>query len=678
MFMRWNTSVLAICVVLHGVSHCGADTLLAPTVLKPDDYPVLGVYCGGSGETFNKAVELGFDYMFPSVFWYEETDWLKGMVERAHERGVKICPSFGTAYDGYGERKSDFAAAHPEWFEIRRNGDRTDHGAHLGLSFGVPEVRQHKVKVFAQRVRDYNLDGITLDYTRFFERTCGYHPSIVDAFKAETGRDAAKIPNKDAKWKQFRANYVTKFVRELRAELDTIATERGRPVELLACSNADPHECMDYAMQDWQAWVDEGLVDGMVTMIYKHDANEVLRQVQVANEACRGKVWHMPMIAPYDWYITSDEQLLDQSLKALKTGTNALAFYRDDFIFKYELWDSIEQVSKWTRPEIQRQPINYLQNPGFELALENWAIGLGEHVERVEHDGGSRTGQAALRFTGPAELRQIIDRGFLGNPQSMTISLWTRAGALAAGTQLFVDVSVNSGKVNSGKGAEAYYRVPVTLADGNDWQQFEVRLPLDPTRSIEHILLGIVAEGSEADLLVDDLAVSLSDQPADSPGDYKISSKQASKNWQPATDNLVRGQLVSGSSFWEKGTEYDNAVDGDFSAENYSYGAAWVSQRPGQDQWILIALPASKRISRIRLMNNTSQAAYRTNEFSIELSNDGRRFRKVADGGLPDDGVTWTERSFKPQHAKYIRFNGITGFNLEYAVGLLEIEAFEE
>ena len=43
---------------------------------------------------------------------------------------------------------------------------------------------------------------------------------------------------------------------------------------------------------------------------------------------------------------------------------------------------------------------------------------------------------------------------------------------------------------------------------------------------------------------------------------------------------------------------------------------------------------------------------------------------------MPDDGTTWTENTFSPLTAKYIRFTGITGFNLEYAVGIQEIEAY--
>jgi hypothetical protein len=670
-YSMWVTAMTA--AVLAGV-YSYADGGPAETATSSaQSATVLGLYGGTGAESYQQAVDLGFTYIFPAVAWYSDHDWMKGKVEQAHADGLKVSPSYGTAYDGYGDDHTEFAKQHPQWWELRRNGHKTNKDSHVGLSFGVPEVRQHKVAVFAKRIRDYDLDGITLDYTRMFDRTCGYHPSIVDAFKAETGRDPHKISNDDPQWVRFRAEYVTMFVRELREAADVIAAERGRPVELLACVNPDPKECLDRAKQDWQTWVDEGLVQGVVTMVYHHDPNETLENVRIANEACRGKVWHMPMIAPYDWFLTTDELLLDASLKCLKTGTGALAFYRDDYITKYEQWDAIAEVSRWTADDIAHTSVNYVRNPGFELAMENWADGGSAGVQRVEQADQVRTGESAVRFSGSGELRQIIEPGLPDQAASLTISFWAKADSPDQADGLFIDVSVNTGNV---KRKESYFRVPVSLTGGGDWQQVEVNIPIDATVTLNHVQFGIVAERAFTDLLIDDIAVSLGDDPVALDSDYSVTARQASANWQPAADNILRGQAVIGSSFWEAGTEYDNAIDGDMSTENYGYGAVWVSQRPAENQWILISLPAAKPINKVRILNNASQSAYRTRTYQVELSADGKIFRKVAGGTLPDEGVTWTENTFSPLNAKYLRFTGVSGFNLEYAVGIQEIEAY--
>lgn len=638
---------------------------------RSDGTTAFSIYGGAGDSGYQRVAGLGFSYIFPSVTWYTDHSWLKSKAERVHADGLKLIPSYAAAYDGYGDEPSEFAKQHPQWWEVRRDGTLVNSGTQVGLSFGVPQVREHKVAVFARNIREYDLDGILLDYTRMFDRNCGYHPSIVDAFKAETGRDPHKIPNDDPQWVRFRAQFVTMFVRELRREADVIAAERGRPVELLACVNPDPEECLQRVKQDWQTWVDEGLVQGVVTMVYDHDPNVTIDKVRIANEACRGKVWHMPMIAPYDWFLTTDELLIDASLKCLKTGTGALAFYREDYIDKYGLWDAIAEVSRWTAEDIAGMKVNYVRNPGFELEMENWADGGNPGVSRVEQADEARTGESALRIAGSGELRQIITAGLPDHAASMSISCWVKADSTAQPGGVYIDASVNAGK-----GKESYYRVPINLSEPGEWQRVEVSLPLDDSLELNHIIFGLVAEGVSTHITVDDFAVSLGDEPVASESDYAITARQASMNWRPAGDNLLRGQVITGSSFWEAGTEYENAIDGDLSRENYGYGAVWVSQRPAENQWILISLPAAKPINQVRILNNASQSAYRTLRYQVELSADGKVFRKVAEGTLPDEGDTWTENTFPTLTAKYIRFTGLTGYNLEYAVGIQEIEAY--
>ncbi len=669
-----NTTLWAAAIgacVLVGTSALAADESGEIITPEGNNTVALGLYGGTGAESYKQAVDLGFTYLFISVTWYTDCDWMKSKVQQAHADGLKVCPSFATAYDGYGDEMSEFAKLHPEWLEVRRDGTKTEKGVQVGLSFGIPEVRRYKVDAFARHIRENNLDGIMLDYTRMFDRTCGYHPSIVDAFKAETGRDPHKISNDDPQWIRFRAKYVTMFVRELREEADKIAAERGRPVELLACVNPDPKECLQRVKQDWQTWVDEGLVQGVVTMVYDHDPNQTIEKIRIANEACRGKVWHMPMIAPYDWFLTTDELLLDASLKCLKTGTGALAFYRDDYIAKYQLWDAIGEVSRWTADDIAQMPINYVRNPGFEMAMENWADGGGTGIRRIEQPDRSRTGGSAMQVSGTGGLRQLIDRGLPDHAASLSVSFWVKTESSDLSDSLFIDVSVNAGK-----GKESYFRVPVSLTGGSDWQQVEASLPQDEALTINHILFGIVSANENAELLIDDVAVSLGAEPPGPADDFAITARQASANWQPAADNLLRGQTVIGSSYWEAGTEFDNAIDGDLSRENYGYGAVWVSQRPAENQWVLVNLPAAKPINRIRVLNNASQSAYRTLSYQVELSADGRVFRKVAGGTLPDNGETWTQSTFPTLTAKYLRFTGLTGYNLEYAVGIQEIEAY--
>ena len=632
---------------------------------RSDGKPLVGVYGGTGNRTVDKSIELGVDVLFPAITWHENPPFLKNIADKAHKYGIELYPSLGVAYDGYGDKHTEFAAAHPECWEKRRDGRLINSGAQVGLSFGYPEVRKHKVDTLTQIVKERDVDGVLLDYCRYFGNDAGYSDIIVEAFKRRHGKDPYKIPNEDPEWIRFRAGYVTQFVRELRESIDRVDPE----ARILACVGPDPDECLTRAMQDWATWLDMGLIDGVVTMIYERDTNNTLRQVLIANETIRGRVTHMPMIAPYGNNLTTPEMLAEGSLKCLTTGTRAVGYYRSDSIFKHELWGTIGEVAAWDLAEVQRRPVNYAQNPGFEQDLANWAIGEGEGVELVTDS--ARSGEKSLRMTFPGyrAARQIVDRGWLPGKRGVTVSAWLDDGKLSEDGRIFVDVSVNGGK-----GRESAYRVAVERPGSTGWHKMEVALPVRPSEELNHIIVSIVAEASDGVLCADDVALHLTNE-AVRDDRFRVPPEALAPPSRKGR-NVVRGQIVRGSSFWENGFDYDNAVDGNLSNEDYGRGAAWHSQRPAKDQWIKIYLPAVEKVSRFRMLNASAQAAYRTHRYRIEVSANDHRYRKIAEGVLPDNGDTWTEVTIEPVEAKYIRFTGVTGFNLEYAVGLKEIEAY--
>lgn len=635
----------------------------------------VGVYGGTNNATVGYAIEHGVDYLYPAIHWYEGHDYLKSIVAQARDHGIKVIPSYGTGSDGYGDAHHAFAAEHPQWWEQRRDGSQTDSGSQVGLSFGVPEVRQFKVDTLTRRVKDYDLDGIMLDYTRMFDRNCGYHPSIVEAFQNQTGRNPYDIPNDDPAWIQFRADVVTGFVRELRSSLDALAQERGRPVEVWACVNPEPQERRSRVYQDWQAWVDRGLVDGVVTMVYERDTNNSIERVKIANAACAGKVPHIPMVSAWGGMLTSDAMVLDASLKVMRTGTDdvpgpaGVAFYRDDTIAEYGVWDAIGQVAAWTPTTIADMPINYALNPGFESGLERWAVGDGEGIEvTTDH---AHSGDASLSLT-RGTVRQLIDRGFMPNAKTLDVSLWIKSVDFSGKDRMFLDVNTNT----NGLG-ETYYRVPLfadraTAQTESGWKKLEARVPVVDIDQLNWLIISLTNTGGR--VLIDDFSIDFDD--ATGGENATLLPKGVAGGISKSRGNLALGQLVSASSFWEAGFEPDNAVDGDLSIEDYGRHAVWHSQRPAKDQWLQIFLPAPKRIARIRLLNASAQSAYRTRDYRIETSMDGRRFRPVAEGTLPDDGTTWIEVKVDNVPAKYIRFIGVNGYNRDYAVGLKEIEVY--
>ena len=663
-FLFARPSMIRIALVLMfglaGTSDSGAQQ-------PSGEQPLVGVYSGTGNNTFEKAIEGGVDILFPSISWYEPNLFMKNIVLKVRAHGIKVYPSLAVAYDGFQEQHHEFAERHPEYWEKRKDGRLIDRGTQVGLSWGHPEVRAFKVQTVARLVETSDVDGVLLDYCRYFGNTAGYSDVIVSAFRARFGKDPFELPAEDPQWIRFRADYVTQFVADLRTALDKIDED----LKIIACVNPDPQECLRRAMQDWATWLDRGLIDGVVTMIYERDTNNTLKKVMHANEAIRRRVPHMPMIAPYGGNLTTPAMLRAGSLKCLATGTGAVGFYRSDSIFQHDLWGTIAEIARWNLKDIGKRPVNYVLNPHFGNNLENWAVGDGDGIAITAETAKVEKRSLRMRFSGRRAIRQLIDRGFLKGKSALQISAWLNGSNLPADAAVSIEIDTNTRN-----GQESRFRIPVETTGRTGWHRVDAQLSLADSQQLNFIILGISAEAEVGQLFVDGITLNLIEASPAREDRYAAADHGAVTSSRDRNRNLVRGQIVKGSSFWANGYGYDNAVDGDLGSANYGKGAAWHSQRPAMQQWIKIYLPAVDQIGRLRMLNASSESAYRTREYKVEVSTNDHEYTEVARGLLPDDGRTWTEVKVRPIAAKYIRFTGISGYNLEYAVGLKEFEAY--
>lgn len=624
--------------------------------------PVIGIYGGAGGETQIMAPRVGVDVFYPSVDWFEVAPWLKGMVEQAHRQGIKVYPSLASAYDGHNGQLNPFAAAHPEFFEHRKAGSLLNSGDAINLSWGYPQVRQYKVEAFTRLVKETGVDGILLDYTRFFGNDSGYSPVIVEAFRKKFRRDPMMIPADDPQWVQFRADYVTDFVRELKKSLSTL----GRKVELIACVNPEPDLCLRDNLQDWKGWLDQGLIDGVTVMVYERDTNNIMGRVHIAKEAIGGRVPLIAMICPEYDNLPTPELMIEGSRKVLRAGADGVAYYHEGSVIRLNLWDAIKEVAHWDIKQVQSEPVNLLLNSGFEQDLDGWAVGYGKGVRIVTAEAGNK----AIRLDLPQSdgLRQVVDRGLIEQGKAVRL-----AGKFKLESAHQAELSAEITLSFEGPRQDLHYRVPLVIKTVEGWQELVADMNLPDSKYLKSIYFRLYSVAGDGYCLVDDLSLKI--VPDTTAADQFAIPTPAAIN-PPDGFNVVRGQVVRGTSFWENGFDYDNAVDGDLSGENYGKGAAWHSQRPAKDQSITIYLDRPFRITKIRLLNASAMAAYRTDQYKLEVSVDGKAFRQVAAGRLPDNGTTWTEIKLPPTPARLIRFTGVRGFNLDYAVGLKEIEVY--
>jgi len=154
-------------------------------------------------------------------------DVLQLLVDRCHELGVRIFVSQRTSEGGH----SAESRAHPEWF-LKATAARG-----WSANWALPEVRHYLRDMMLYTARTYDLDGLTVDFSR-----CRYN--------FEPGDE--------------KPEYMTSYLRELRAGLDAIGQERGRHLALNAsfvCGTWYEGRTPEQQAFDPTTWVKEGLVD---------------------------------------------------------------------------------------------------------------------------------------------------------------------------------------------------------------------------------------------------------------------------------------------------------------------------------------------------------------------------------------------------------------------------------
>lgn len=185
------------------------------------------------GTVLNKLYEAG-------------TDPLTLTIEACRKRGVLIVADYRmNAEDYYANsyRMSDFGRAHPE-YRIPGTGC---------LDPAIPEVYQHRMQIFTEVAQNYDIDGIELDFRRWFHMISNPLENHI---------------------------ILTQMVRDVRKMLDETAHRKGRPPMLLgvrvgpmlkgdfvrgefpgAMYGEPTNSSCEKLGLDVKTWVDEGLVD---------------------------------------------------------------------------------------------------------------------------------------------------------------------------------------------------------------------------------------------------------------------------------------------------------------------------------------------------------------------------------------------------------------------------------
>jgi len=159
---------------------------------------------------------------------------------------------------------------HPDWMTADFDGKTYDE-----LEPGVPAVQEYTAKVIEECLKKYDVDGVNLDFIRYFGDDRGYNPVALERFHKQTGGRMDRPAVDDPAWSDFRREQVSAMVRRVAALTWTLrpnatfsvdATAFGGPGD--SWETAAPYTVV---YQDWSGWAEKGWVDWVARMGYKRE-----------------------------------------------------------------------------------------------------------------------------------------------------------------------------------------------------------------------------------------------------------------------------------------------------------------------------------------------------------------------------------------------------------------------
>ncbi|MDH7601282.1 MAG: family 10 glycosylhydrolase [Armatimonadota bacterium] len=205
-------------------------------------------------------------------------DPLAAIIKKAHAEGIEVHAWINTLRMWSSGTPSDpkhIAVRHPEWVNKDKDGNtRASEG--LYLDPGIPQARDYVASVVEEIVRNYDVDGIHLDYIRYPGKNWGYSDLALEQYRSETNT-TAKPATDDPKWLQWKRDQVTRLVAEIRKRVKAV-----KPKVVISASTIAWGDCPSefsasspfaVVCQDWKRWMEEGLLDANCPMNYKDEAN---------------------------------------------------------------------------------------------------------------------------------------------------------------------------------------------------------------------------------------------------------------------------------------------------------------------------------------------------------------------------------------------------------------------
>lgn len=280
-----------------------------------------------SKEKIEKMIEISSTYGFNNIIvqvrgrgdaYYEsefvpraeelsdgDFDPLRLIISLARARGIRVHAWVNVYYlwssSSPPRNRGHLYYTHPEWSAttsdgiadvkksreyFRRNGIEG-----MYISPTHPEVNLYLLDVIDEIIRNYQVDGIHLDYVRYPDKNYGYNPEGRKIFIKKYGMDPISLVNESSsrsffgnffynrslkQWNYFRKHAITEFVKNVRKFVKGYNPE----ILLTAAVKPDMEEAENRYYQDWVLWIKKGYLDYVLPMNYTVNTENYAFQIK--------------------------------------------------------------------------------------------------------------------------------------------------------------------------------------------------------------------------------------------------------------------------------------------------------------------------------------------------------------------------------------------------------------
>jgi hypothetical protein len=278
---------------------------------------------------------------------------------------------------------------------------------------------------------DYDIDGIVIDFERRGSPArndlWGYLPQMIDDFNSKFNR-SGKPDSSDPKWQAYRAEYLGKFMRELK----NIAHKRKRPAGVTAIFPAQKELTAHYNIP---RWINEKIIDeiGLIS----HGKSWGASSSKLAELKRKYSNYNVPVSAILYSLQGTEQEIKANFKKAVAGGAKDIVWFETTYLYfknnysiprdaacpcKVKISSSEYDLSKGGR-------IFVTAAGKWCLKIDNEIVGKGDADKVYELGIPEFVGRKRLSFE--CELLEDSDKagiavqGMIGNRKIQSNSSWT-------------------------------------------------------------------------------------------------------------------------------------------------------------------------------------------------------------------------------------------------------------